>query len=44
LPSLPEAPDTKTHQKRAWWAGFRPHQVRKHPKSAPGHFFPKTPI
>ena len=32
----PEAPDTKTPQKRAWWAGFRPHQVRKQAKSAPG--------
>ena len=28
LPSLPKAPGTKTPQKRAWWAGFRPHQVR----------------
>jgi len=32
----PEAPGTKTPQKRAWWAGFRPHQVRKTSKSAPG--------
>ena len=36
LPSLPEAPGTKTPPKRAWWACFRPHQVRKIPKSAPG--------
>ena len=28
LPSLPKAPGTKTPQKCAWWAGFRPHQVR----------------
>ena len=32
----PQAPGTKTPQKCAWWAGFRPHQVRKHPKNAPG--------
>ena len=32
----PEVPGTKTPQKRAWWAGFEPHQVRKTPKSAPG--------
>gem|GEM_PF-6059846 len=36
LPSLPKAPGTKTPPKRAWWACFRPHQVRKHPKNAPG--------
>jgi len=36
LPSLPEAPGTKTPQKRAWWAGFWPHQARKQAKSAPG--------
>jgi len=36
LPSQPKAPGAKSGVKCAWWAGFRPHQVRKPGKSAPG--------